>query len=691
MFKVHFRRILFFGILGIAIALGLASMSPPIYEGRTELVVGNPVQTAQGQFTDDIQRIVSTGLSQNPITELNILRGSSVFYKALQRVAERRNDPKLLTEANFEDLYLKYDVLAEKDSGAAQIRARAYSPEIAMELANEIAYSYNDLRQASAKESVQKASFYIDEQIKQGAKNLADAEEKLRDFKQKAEITTVGIKAQQLAQQLAGAQTQLDQVRVGLAGLERETNEQRDQFNATKEDIQESSSQGKSAVLAGLEQQRLNLMAQRKQILVTRLEDAPEVQSLDEQIALTDRQIAAEKKKNSFEGNSRTTIKNPIRRNLEQTLKANEARLNGLRSQEASQRQVIDDLNAKLAKVPADEMEVVRLERDFQLFDNKYRIAKAQAEQLKDRVNAIINPAEILAPARENKIPVAPSFPKSGFFGLLAGVAAGLLFSFGIEALRQRVYTSTQLGELTGLPVVATVPALPRGVANRMLGEIGNANASVMEGYRYLAFATLARREDRPKKVLFTGTGGRVGTSSAASQYAVALARTGLRVVLVDTDTRDRTVSKIFNLEGKPGITDLLSKSMLGGEASDPTQGSQHETLRVIPVGTGTGSAMLDAPGENYQALFDALLKNADMVVLDAAACDVFADASRLAPYMDEVNVVVSATSTSYRNIPIAYDILRRSGAGIVNLVLTHANPQEEAFSRPGAYLATRS
>ena len=42
--------------------------------------------------------------------------------------------------------------------------------------------------------------------------------------------------------------------------------------------------------------------------------------------------------------------------------------------------------------------------------------------------------------------------------GLIVGAMVGLLFSYALESLRMRVHSSTQLSELTGLPVLATAP-----------------------------------------------------------------------------------------------------------------------------------------------------------------------------------------------------------------------------------------
>ena len=47
------------------------------------------------------------------------------------------------------------------------------------------------------------------------------------------------------------------------------------------------------------------------------------------------------------------------------------------------------------------------------------------------------------------------------------------------------------------------------------------------------------------------------GKSTTIANLAVAHARAGLRVVLVDFDLRFPSLERLFGLEGRPGVTDV--------------------------------------------------------------------------------------------------------------------------------------
>ena len=59
------------------------------------------------------------------------------------------------------------------------------------------------------------------------------------------------------------------------------------------------------------------------------------------------------------------------------------------------------------------------------------------------------------------------------------------------------------------------------------------------------------------KTIMFTSGVGGEGKSTNVANLAVALARGGRRVVLVDFDVRNPGLDRFFGLNGKPGLIDV--------------------------------------------------------------------------------------------------------------------------------------
>ena len=117
----------------------------------------------------------------------------------------------------------------------------------------------------------------------------------------------------------------------------------------------------------------------------------------------------------------------------------------------------------------------------------------------------------------------------------------GVGLAFGIDALDTRVRSATEIGERLGLPLLARVPPPPKGFAkeNRLV-MLAQPTGTSAEAFRMLRtnldFATLEDVDVRT--ILVTSAVEQEGKSTTAANLALAEARAGRRVALVDLDLR---------------------------------------------------------------------------------------------------------------------------------------------------------
>ncbi|RYG30979.1 hypothetical protein EON81_23855, partial [bacterium] len=320
-----------------------------------------------------------------------------------------------------------------------------------------------------------------------------------------------------------------------------------------------------------------------------------------------------------------------------------------------------------------------RITRDREISDRQVVTLQTSLDNYESEINSTA--VQVIAPADPLTIqnPVAPEVRRWTILALFAGALLGLAYSFAVESLRLPVHTSWQLSELTALPVSAAVPAIPKPLARRHEAAIREGSFKPIESFRYMAFSLLAR-ENRPKTVMFTGVGGDVGASTAAAEFAVATARTGAKTILIDCDLRSPQLSTLFGLAGRTGVSDVLGRTVLGGDSADLLVATEHEGLMILPAGTSTEAGLADFQSSHIEGLLSDLAARADVVVLDLPAVDIFSDAARMAHFMDEACLVVSAKTTSYRAVPMAQEILEKAGARSMSIVLTNASSNDEPF-----------
>ena len=174
---------------------------------------------------------------------------------------------------------------------------------------------------------------------------------------------------------------------------------------------------------------------------------------------------------------------------------------------------------------------------------------------------------------------IAPTPRKNALIGLMLGLVLGLGLAFGIEALDTRVRTSSEVGDRLGLPLLARIPPPPKGLSKDdrlvMLAQPTGTNAETFRMLRTnLDFAML--EHEGPRTILVTSAIEGEGKSTTAANLAVAEARAGRRVALVDLDLRVPYLDRFFGLTHAQGITDVALGNIELGTA-----------LRRIDLGTG--------------------------------------------------------------------------------------------------------
>jgi polysaccharide biosynthesis transport protein len=264
-----------------------------------------------------------------------------------------------------------------------------------------------------------------------------------------------------------------------------------------------------------------------------------------------------------------------------------------------------------------------------------------------------------------------PKTVRNGVLGLVVGLVLGLGLAFLREALETRVRTTEEVSaRLGGLPLLGRLPRPPKRLRRSdklvMLEDPASAQAEAFRMLRAnLDFMTLDRDA---RTIIITSALEQEGKSTTVANLAVAFARAGKRVVLVDLDLRRPVLSRFFDLEG-PGLTQValghvpLEAALAGIAITDPPaprrrlslrrRGNQngHVTrellgqLEVLPSGP-----IPPDPGEFVSSaalgkVMGVLRERADVVLIDAPAALHVGDVVSLSSLADGILVVARATA----------------------------------------------
>lgn len=308
--------------------------------------------------------------------------------------------------------------------------------------------------------------------------------------------------------------------------------------------------------------------------------------------------------------------------------------------------------------------------------------------------------AFVVRPATEAP-QVRPRPVRAAAVGLGLGLAFGIALAFLMEALDTRVRTVDEVGTRLRLPLLARIPAPHRQLRDGGLVMLREARSPQGEAFRMLRtnldLSTVGRAA---RTLLFTSAGGQEGKSTTAANVAIAVARAGHRVVLVDLDLRRPALARLFELQGGPGLTDVAL------ERVNLDAALQHVVLSEAPVaphleganGLLGGHGLLEVlvpgplppdPGEFVGTpvladILGQLRARADYVILDAPPLLGVGDALLLSSKVDAIVVVVRLALARRSRLDELRRVLERMPTRKLGFVLTGVKHDDDDYSYYG-------
>ena len=262
-------------------------------------------------------------------------------------------------------------------------------------------------------------------------------------------------------------------------------------------------------------------------------------------------------------------------------------------------------------------------------------------------------------------------------FGL--GIVIGLVLVSLAEALDTRIRSSDEVAQRLGLPLLTRIPIPPRSLRKAgSLGMLDDEGGLQTEAYRKLRInLDFANLQTKARTIMVTSAGEQEGKSTTVGNLAVALARAGRRVILVDLDLRKPYLDHFFDLKGKPGLTDVALGNVTLDQAmwSIPVPGSdggpQAGALHVLPSGPmPPNPADLIESTVVSEILLD-LAERADVVLIDSAPLLPVSDGVVLSNKVDAMLVVVRASTVRRPVLAELSRVLSACPAAKLGFVLT--------------------
>lgn len=260
------------------------------------------------------------------------------------------------------------------------------------------------------------------------------------------------------------------------------------------------------------------------------------------------------------------------------------------------------------------------------------------------------------------------------------GLFLGLALVFGWYMLDDRFVSFRDITDQFGETLLGLVPQIKvstRKPRQALLADV-DSRRSYLESYRHLRSALLlsAFAERRPQILLFTSTASAEGKTTITINLARLLARSGLRIVLVDADARGGGMQRLLGEQDQAGVLDYLRGDAEAGAVMHP---SDCEGLSFVPAGTHNEQSEGLFLRPKLADLLSDLRKNHDFVIIDGPPILASDDAAMLVPHADTVVLVTRPFYSRSRLVRQSLDMLYQRQAKQVNIILNRARPDDLA------------
>jgi succinoglycan biosynthesis transport protein ExoP len=276
--------------------------------------------------------------------------------------------------------------------------------------------------------------------------------------------------------------------------------------------------------------------------------------------------------------------------------------------------------------------------------------------------------------------PVNPTLePRSSLLTIYSaiGLVFGVIFAFVLESLDTGLRSVAEIEVVTGLPSLALIPRDRRSSAEtasltplqRSISVLANPKSQFAESFRALRTSLLLSHVGRPPvTILLTSATPSEGKTTISTNLACVLAQRDVRVLLIDADLRRPTVHHRFGLNGRIGLTTVLTGAATVEEAIQHV--AEVPNLDILASGPVPPfpTEMLGSPTMNE--LLEKLKGIYTHIVIDSPPLLSVTDGVVLARESDAVVLIVRHGKSSRHVVRRARDLLLRAGAPLTGIAL---------------------
>ena len=665
--KRHLWKIVAFVCLCTMATFVVTKRMTPVFESTTTIdidrqatnsIVGQDNARGGNPFDSD----------QFLATQIKLLQSDSVLRPVVTRynLLDQEGQFKELTEAqktviaNSPIVLKNLKVVRPPNTYLLLVSYRSPDPQLAANVANEIANSYMQHTYTLRIRSSANLSSFVERQIEDLKAKMERSGQRQAQFERELNVINPEEKTSILSARLM-------QINTEYTNAQGDRVRKESQFNSMKSGSLEAaqiSSQGEALIKLN---ERVNESRQKLAVIKSTYGiNHPEYKKVASDVSELQRQ---------FED---------LRRNIAGRI---EADYNQAKNREMMLKRTVEETKNEFDRLNARSFQYQQLKReadgDKKLYDELNRKIQEAGINAGFQSNSMIRIAdEARAAARAVFPSLRLNLLLAMLFATLLGVGAAVLTDMLDNTVRDPEQVSRSLNtEVIGtLPSVKDIKGLIGNSAlpQMMNGLVKYTGAEARDGYKAIStyeesIRTLRNSillgdfDRRLRSLLVTSATPGEGKTTTAVHLAVAHSDQRKKTLIIDCDLRRPSVHQKLNIHPTQGLSNVLTEEI--GWRDVIMKIDRHPYLDIIAAGPPSRRAS-DLIGSRMVELLEEASKEYDLIIVDSPPLLGFAEPLQMATAADGVIVVTKAGQTSRKAVATVIQTLQRLRANVVGVVL---------------------
>lgn len=258
---------------------------------------------------------------------------------------------------------------------------------------------------------------------------------------------------------------------------------------------------------------------------------------------------------------------------------------------------------------------------------------------------------------------------------VVAGIFLGMIIAISIDLLDQTFKSPQEIENILHIPFIGSIPKR-KVKKDLMISNINPASTQYARSYQNISDQIYLLIKDKQlKSLLLIDAEGSNSTAAIIANLGISLAnKADNKVLVIDANLRNPSISKAFGISHSPGLTDVLEQKIdFMGAIKEFTA-----NLYILPSGETEFNPMILLESSMFSELIEEAKEFYNIILVSCADIRNYSDAAILSSKIDGILLVVNEGKVRRQVVKGALATLEKKRVNVVGAILnnrTHSLP----------------